>query len=66
MDDLLTQIEAFLERHDMEISTFGVQAINDGGLIPDLKDGRSLRKRTRRKILDFMANYKVPKKSRAS
>ena len=52
---LLERINAFLERHAMEASRFGVLAINDGHLVFDLARGRKLRRATVRKIEEFMA-----------
>lgn len=54
---LLEQIEAFIAEHDMRPSRFGLEAMGDGALIPQLKAGRSLSLRNAERVLRFMASY---------
>lgn len=61
MDQLLKKIEAFMRRHDLEPTGFGVGATNDSGLVFDLHKGRKLRRKTIRKITKFMDEYQPPK-----
>lgn len=62
MRTLLSQIERFLDRHDMEAAAFGKSAINDTHLVRDMRKGRSPLRRTVRKIKHFMRDYKPPKR----
>ena len=62
MNDLLSQINAFLDKHLMEPSAFGIKAARDSHLYFDLKEGRKLRRRTVAKVEDFMRTYKNGKK----
>lgn len=55
--DLLEQIEGFIEKHGIAPSRFGLEAMGDGALIPQLREGRSLSLRNARRIADFMVNY---------
>lgn len=59
MEQLIAKIDAFLERHRMEPTTFGVKAVNDGHLYFDLQKGkRKFRRKTLGTIEDFMRCYK--------
>lgn len=58
MDELIARIDAFLDRHRMEPTRFGIRAAKDGHLYFDLKSGRKLRRRTLGRIEDFMRSYK--------
>ena len=55
MPDLLEQIDAFLDRHAMEATTFGTRAVGDGHFVKDLRNGRKPYRRTVKSVLDFMA-----------
>lgn len=52
--NLLERINQFLDRHAMEATQFGLLAVNDGHLVFDLSNGRKLRRKTIRRIEDFM------------
>lgn len=54
---LLTQIEAFINQHDIAPSRFGLDAMGDGALIPQLRNGRSLTLKNAERVLRFMASY---------
>ena len=58
IDPLLPKIEAFLNRHAVGETIFGQAATGDTHLVYDLREGRKLRRATRRKIEDFMRGYK--------
>lgn len=65
MDELIPKIQAFLDRHRMEPSAFGLQCANDSHLYFDLLGSkRKLRRKTRGKIEDFMRAYKPPREAR--
>jgi hypothetical protein len=54
--DLLGEIESFLERSGMNESSFGHKTVNDGNLVKRLRSGGSVTLRTADKIRDFIAN----------
>jgi len=53
--DILQQIEAFCEAHDMGVTTFGRAAIGDPNLVSGLRAGRSLTLKTAHAVLDFIS-----------
>lgn len=57
-DPILPEIEGFLDRHAVGETIFGRDAAGDTHLIYDLREGRKLRRATRRKIEQFMKGYK--------
>ena len=54
LDSILPRIEAFLDRHAVGETVFGKEAAGDTHLIYDLRNGRKLRRATRRKIEEFL------------
>lgn len=54
---LREQIEAFLERTGMAPSRFGLDAMGDGALLPQLKAGRSLSLKNAERVVRFMSEY---------
>lgn len=59
---LLSRIDACLTTTGMSPTEFGLKAINDKRLIPDLREGRELRRATREKIEQFIAEQTEPAK----
>lgn len=62
MDDLITKIEAFQCQHELSDSQFGILALNDKNLIPQLRGDGGKRKRrlwpeTEKTVRDFMDGY---------
>lgn len=53
-DELVAEIEAFLDRHAMAPSTFGALAKGEAQFLTKLKGGRSPSLRVARKVLAFM------------
>lgn len=63
MHSLLSDIEAFCTTHGMAESNFGLQALDDKNLIPDLRGDKRGRPRrlwpeTEAKVRRFMATYR--------
>jgi hypothetical protein len=56
-EELLQQIEAFLDATGMTPTRLGLDATGEGGLIKSIRDGRSITLRTGRRLLDYMDNY---------
>lgn len=59
-EKLLEKIEAFIAANDIKPSRFGLDAMGDGALIPQLRAGRSLSLRNAEKVLLFMEGYGKP------
>lgn len=57
MDDILSEIEAFRKDHGLAEWRFGLLAANDRRLLPDLKNGRELRRKTAERLKRFMDEY---------
>jgi len=59
-DDLLRELDRFLERHGFSDSTFGLRATGDGHLVRRIRDGRAIIRRSSIvKIRRFMARYEI-------
>lgn len=62
MPDLLTDIIAFLETHGMSESQFGIAALNDKNLVPQLRGDKGKPRRlwpeTEERIRAFMEAYR--------
>lgn len=63
MSTLLNDIEAFIATHEMAESQFGVAALNDKNLVPDLRGERGKRPRrlwpeTEASVRRFMSTYR--------
>ena len=69
-EKLLAEIDAFLERHNMRETAFGIKAVNDPALVSNMRyHGRNVRIDTAERLREFMASYKPerrPKKAAAS
>jgi len=59
MNPLLSDIEAFIETHQMSPTQFGVAALRDKHFIRDLKRGRDIRLSTERRVRQFMLTYRA-------
>lgn len=58
MSDLLQDVEAFIETHNLAESRFGLDALNDKNLVRDLRDNRRMWPETEAKVRRFMATYR--------
>lgn len=56
---LIREIDEFCAEHGMKPSTFGKAALNDPAFYLNLKNGREVRRATRRKLAEFMAEAKT-------
>lgn len=56
-EELLEQIEAFLDATGITPTRLGLDATGEGGLIKSIRAGRSITLRTCRRLIDFMDNY---------
>ncbi|MBS1021907.1 hypothetical protein JK207_07660 [Gluconobacter cerinus] len=56
-DPVLPFVEALLAREDITPTAFGRLAIGDPRLVPDLRNGRELRRLTRERVFSFITNF---------
>lgn len=55
--EILREIETFLKARNMSAARFGLLALNDKGLVYELRKGRDILSRTEEKIRKFMLTY---------
>lgn len=63
-DDLLKEIEKFIERHGIGAATFGRYAMNDSAFVSRLRAGHDVKTQTVRHILQKMAEYEPKSRPR--
>lgn len=56
---LLDTVEAFLKRHDMPPTRFGIEALSDPNFVRELRNGREPRRRQRERAQDFINRYRA-------
>lgn len=56
-DDFQLQVEAFISRHKMSPTTFGIWAMDDSRFVFDLRQGRNCFGKTIRRVHGFMDTY---------
>ena len=59
MNALLTEIEAFLDAHNMGAHRFGLWAMGDKHFVRELRNGRRTWPETEAKVRLFMARYRA-------
>ncbi|APZ98053.1 hypothetical protein BWQ93_05835 [Sphingopyxis sp. QXT-31] len=58
---LLAEVEAFLERTEVAPSRLGLDALNDGAVVSQLRAGtRSLSLKNADRLLAYMRDYRAP------
>jgi len=57
--DLLAELDAFLERHGLSDSTFGLRATGDGHLVSRIRAGRPVRRSTVLRVRRWMAREDI-------
>lgn len=57
-DILLEKVEAFLKRHEMAPTRFGLEAMGDGALVKQLRAHRSLTLKNAERVIRFMEEYR--------
>lgn len=57
--ELLTRIEAFLERTEMAPTRFGREAMREPSFIESLRNGRSISLRNANRLLRFMSDHDI-------
>lgn len=62
----LSDVNAFLERHSMTATTFGLKAVNDVAFVHRLRKGSDTKLSTMDKVRAFMAAYDKKKRSKVS
>lgn len=66
MSTLLTDIEAFLQTHDIAPTAFGNDALGDRHFVKQLRAGRRVWPETEAKVRQFMATYRPPEPAAAA
>ena len=61
MDDLITEIDAFMAKHSMKPCTFGRLAVKDHHIVTNIRNGREPRRSTEQRIRQFMKSYDAEK-----
>ncbi|MBI1273006.1 MAG: hypothetical protein GC131_02840 [Alphaproteobacteria bacterium] len=56
-EQFLAAVDLFLRRSGMSASMLGKCAVNDPGLVFQLRRGREPRRKTMQRVLDYMASY---------
>lgn len=65
-EQLLDEIDAYLAETGMAPTKFGIEAVNDGHLIRDLKDGVSIGAKKIDRVREFMASSREGRPQRRS
>lgn len=56
-EEFQLRVEAFIRRHDLSPTTFGLWAMNDSRFVFDLREGRACFGRTIRHVCRYMEEY---------
>jgi hypothetical protein len=59
MDALLSEIELFMNTHNLSATKFGQDALGDRHFVKQLRAGRRVWPETAEKVRRFMATYKA-------
>lgn len=59
MEQLLSDIEAFCDAHDLSTTRFGELALNDKPFVKQIRAGRRLWPETEQRVRSFMASYRA-------
>lgn len=59
MQNILTEIEGFCQRHGLAETRFGELAMGDKPFVKQLREGRDVRVSTVEKVRAFMASYEA-------
>jgi hypothetical protein len=57
--ELIAELDSFLDRYGIADSTFGIRAVGDSHLIKRIRDNRPIRRSTVLKIRKYMARYSL-------
>lgn len=63
-DDFQLQVEAFISRHGLSPTTFGLWAMDDSRFVFDLRRGRNCFSKTMRRVQRFMAQYEAKQEAK--
>lgn len=63
-DDFQLQVEAFIDRHGLSPTTFGLWAMDDSRFVFDLRNGRNCFIKTVRRVQRFMTQYEAKQKAK--
>jgi hypothetical protein len=57
--ELIAELDAFLDRYGIADSTFGIRAVGDSHLVQRIRDSRPIRRSTILKIRKYIARYEL-------
>lgn len=66
METLITEINAFCDRHNLPPTRFGMLALNDKAFVSQVKAGRRIWPETEVKVRHFMTTYRPTRESAAA
>jgi hypothetical protein len=58
-DELIRELDSFLNRYGIADSTFGIRAVGDSHLVQRIRNGRPIRRSTILKIRKYIARYEL-------
>jgi hypothetical protein len=58
-EELIEELDSFLDRHGLADTRFGILAVGDGHLVKRIRDGRPIRRSTVLKIRKWMQRYEL-------
>jgi hypothetical protein len=58
-DELIRELDAFLDRYGIADSTFGIRAVGDSHLVQRIRDSRPIRRSTILKVRKYMARFEL-------
>jgi hypothetical protein len=58
-DELLRELDSFLDRYGIADSTFGIRAVGDSHLVQRIRDSRPIRRSTILKVRKYMARFEL-------
>lgn len=64
VDELLPLILAHIEKAEISETRFGLDALGDPNFVADLRAGRELRRKTKRRVMEFIVSGK-PRETKA-
>lgn len=58
-EELIQELDTFLDRHGLADTRFGILSVGDGHLMRRIRDGKTIRRSTVLKIRKFCQRYEL-------
>ena len=58
-EELIQELDTFLDRHGLADTRFGILAVGDGHLLRRIRDGKTIRRSTVLKIRKWMQRHEL-------